>query len=73
MKNSTIVSTIIGLIVSILMMDVAWKHNSQGEIYSKGVIDFSYWILIGITWFAITFMVVFIFTTIVKKIINLTR
>ena len=73
MKNNIIISTIIGLIVSILMMDVAWKHNSQGEIYSEGVINFSYWILIGIAWFAITFMVVFIFTTIVKKIINLTR
>ena len=55
------------------MMNVAWKHNSQGEIYSKGVIDFSYWILIGIAWFAITFMVVFIFITIVKKVINLIR
>lgn len=71
MKNNIIISTIIGLIVSILMMDVAWKHNSQGEIYSEGVINFSSWILIGITWFIITFIVIFIFITIVKKIINL--
>ena len=29
-------STIIGLIVSTLMMYFAWKHNSQGEIYAEG-------------------------------------
>ena len=67
MKNNIIISTIIGLIISILMMYVAWKHNSQGEIYSEGVIDFSYWILIGMTWFSMTFIVVFIFILIVKK------
>ena len=67
MKNNIIISTIIGLIVSILMMYIAWKHNSQGEIYSEGMIDFSYWILIGMTWFIITFVVVLISILIIKK------
>ena len=70
MKNNIIISTTIGLIVSILMMAVAWKHNSQSEIYSEGVIDFSYWILIGMTWFSMTFIVVFISILIVKKFSN---
>ena len=64
MKNNIRTSTIIGLIVSIVIMYIAWKHNSQGEVYSEGVIDFSYLILIGITWFSITFIV----TLIVKKL-----
>ena len=68
MKNNIIISTIIGLIVSILMMYISWKHNSQGEIYSEGVIDVSYWSLIGMTWFIMTFIVVFVFILIVKKI-----
>ena len=70
MKNNIIISTIIGLIISIIMMYVAWKHNSQGEIYSEEVIDFSYWILIGITWFSMTFIVIFISTLIIKKFSN---
>ena len=70
MKNNIIISTIIGLIVSILMMNVAWKHNSQGEIHSEGVIDFSYWVLIGMTWFIMTFIVIFILIFIVKKIFS---
>ncbi len=68
MKNNIIISTIIGLIVSILMMYISWKHNSQGEIYSEGVIDVSYWSLIGMIWFIMTFIVVFVFILIVKKI-----
>jgi len=71
MKNNIIISTVIGLIVSLLMMDVAWKHNPQCEIHCEGVINFSYWILIGISWFIMTFIVVFIFTILVRKIKNM--
>ena len=70
MKNNIIVSTIIGLIVSILMMDVAWEHNSQCEIHCEGVINFSYWILIGLSWFIMSFIVVFalgVLAKIIKK------
>jgi len=70
-KNNIIISTVIGLTVSIFMMYVAWEHNPQGEIYSEGVINFSYWILIGMTWFIMTFIVVFIFTILVRKIKNM--
>ena len=63
MKKITIISIIVGIIISILMMNVAWKHNSQGEIHNEGVINYFYWILIGVSWF----IVVFIFMAIVKK------
>ncbi len=60
MKSNIIISTIMGLIVSITIMYLAWEHNSQGEIYSEEGINFSYWILMGMTWFSMTFVVVFI-------------
>ena len=32
------------------MMWIAWTHNPQGEIYSEGVINWPYWLGIGISW-----------------------
>ncbi len=37
------------------MMASAWTHNSQGEIHLDGVIDWSYWLLIGVSWFVPVF------------------
>ena len=63
---------LLGLLAQIIAMHIAWKHNAQCEIYCaefvddgytfiNGIyIDFSYWFLIGFSWFAITFLVVFL-------------
>ena len=70
MKNNIIISTIIGLIVAILMMYFAWKHNPQDEIYSEEVIHFSYLITIGLTWFILGFIVLFLFLAILNFLRN---
>ena len=71
-KNNIIISTVIGFIVSIIVMYVAYEHNAQGEIYTEGVTDFSYWMLIGLSWFIATFivsfMVIFVFALIMKRV-----
>jgi hypothetical protein len=46
-----LISSVPGLLVAGFMMYVAWNHNAQGEIHSEGVIDWSYWLLIGCSWF----------------------
>ena len=70
MKNNFIISTTIGAIVAFLMMYIAWEHNSQCEIHEKGVIDFGYLLSIGVPWFLLAFVVVFILVLIVKDIIK---
>ena len=73
MKNSILVSSVIGLTLAFLMMYVAWEHNSQGEIHENEVIHFDYWITIGFSWFILAFIIVFLLMTIVKKIIHKMR
>ena len=68
MKNNIIISAIIGVISALFMMYIAWKHNPQYEIHEKEVIDFGYWITIGISWFLLAFVVVFVLMKIVKYI-----
>ncbi len=43
------------LATAAFMMASAWTHNSQGEIHLDGVIDWSYWLLIGVSWFVPVF------------------
>ena len=66
MKKELTLSTLSGLILSAIMINIAWEHNAQGEIYTKKTVDFSYWSLIGFSWFILGFIVVFLLV----KIIN---
>jgi uncharacterized membrane protein len=68
MKKNLIISTITGLILAFFMMYLAWEHNTQYEIHDGETIYFGYWITLGISWFILTFLVVFIFMSIAKKI-----
>ena len=70
MKNNIIISSTIGIILALFMMYIAWEHNPQCEIHEEEVIHFEYWFTIGISWFLLAFVVVFILMTIVKYIIN---
>jgi len=67
MKNNILISTLIAVMVSIVMMYVAWKYNSQGEIHSEIGIDFTYWLLLGMSWFVMVFLLVLILLLIAKK------
>ena len=53
--------------VSIVMMTVAWEHNSQGEIHSEIGVNFSYLTLLGMSWFVMVFIGVLILLLIAKK------
>ncbi len=68
MKNNIIISSTIGIVLALFMMYIAWEHNPQCEIHEKEVIDFEYWFTIGISWFLLAFVVVFILMTIVKYV-----
>ena len=70
MKNSIIISTIIGLILAFIIMSIAWEHNPQYETHNGEIIHFKYWITIGFSWFILAFIVVFSLMTIAKKITN---
>jgi len=51
MRKNILVSAILGLLGAVFVMNAAWEHNSQGEIHVDGVINWSYWLLIGFSWF----------------------
>jgi len=68
MRKNLIISSIVGLILALLMMSIAWKHNPQCEIVDDGVIDFKYWIEIGLSWFVVAFVIIFVVINIIHKI-----
>ncbi|PCJ30313.1 MAG: hypothetical protein COA99_18260 [Moraxellaceae bacterium] len=53
-----VTSSVVGLIPAILMMFIAWSHNSQDEIHRNGVVDWAYLLTIGNSWFAPVFLIV---------------
>ena len=71
MKKELILSTLSGSILGVIMMNIAWKHNAQGEIHINEIVDFSYWFLIGFTWFIVGFIVVFFWVKIINYLKNL--
>ena len=71
MKNNIIISTVIGLFLSSAIMYIAWQQNAQYEIYEGDVIDFSYLISIGASWFILGFMCMLLFIIVLKKITNI--
>ena len=61
-RNSTLslCSCAPALATAAFMMASAWTHNSQGEIHLDGMIDWSYWLLIGVSWFMPVFAASFL-------------
>jgi len=68
MKKNIIISSIVGLILALLMMYVAWEHNQQCEIVDNGIIHFKHWIEIGLSWFIVAFVILFVVINIIHKI-----
>jgi hypothetical protein len=51
---ASVLGSLPGLVGGGLMMLAAWQHNPQGEIHnSETGIAWSYWLLIGASWFAV--------------------
>jgi len=65
MKKILVLSILISSVFATLMMYVAWEHNSQCEIHDNGIIDFSYLFTIGISWFLLGFIALFLLMNIV--------
>jgi len=53
-KTATLFGSIFGSLIAAVMMYVAWQHNVQGEIHGDTGINWQYWLLIGMTWFALS-------------------
>jgi large-conductance mechanosensitive channel len=70
MKTNLIVSTIIGIILAFLMMYIAWEHNPQYEFHYEKTIHFGSLIIIGVSWFIASFIVIFLSILIINKILN---
>jgi len=68
MRKNLIISSTVGLILALLMMYVAWEHNPQCAIVDNGIIDFKHWIEIGLSWFIVAFMIVFVVILFIKKL-----
>jgi hypothetical protein len=45
------VATLAGLIVTAIIMSIAWEHNPQGEFHDETGIHWGYFILLGAFWF----------------------
>jgi len=70
MRKNLIISSTVGLILALLMMYVVWEHNPQCEIVDDGIIDFKYWIEIGLSWFIVAFVIVFVVINFIYTINN---
>ena len=53
-------SCVPALATAAFVMTAAWDHNSQGEIHVDGVINWSYWLMIGFSWFVPVFAISFL-------------
>jgi H+/gluconate symporter-like permease len=54
-----LLTSILPSFVGSLMMLIAWNHNSQGEIFNENGVDLGYLILIGVSWFIPTWIILF--------------
>ena len=45
-----------GLLTAIFIMFLAWNHNSQCEIHCEGVINWGYWLTLGVSGFVPVFL-----------------
>jgi hypothetical protein len=50
-RTGALLGSTVALIVSAVIMYIAWDHNAQGEIHGESGISWGYWLLIGLTWF----------------------
>jgi len=66
LKKTSLLSALLATVISLFMMYVAWEHNPQGEIYTNETINFSYWFLIGFSWFPLGFIAMFLLISIIN-------
>lgn len=56
---SSIIAIIAGVFIGAFAMYAAWDHNPSGEIHSEGVIHWTYWCGIGVSWLVVVGFVTF--------------
>jgi len=66
---------LLSFFIGCLMIFLAFKHNSQGEIinYETGDIDYLYLFLIFSSWFIVIFILTVIFKVLLQYFIKLIR
>lgn len=47
---------VFAILVGSLAMLIAWQHNPQCEIHCGGLVNWSYWLLIGVSWAVPTYV-----------------
>ena len=60
MKKILVFIAIFSILTGSVSMYFAWQHNSQCEIHCEGVIYWGYWLCVGISWFILTFLPLFL-------------
>jgi hypothetical protein len=70
---SIIGGLIISVLISALMMFIAWDHNPQGEIHNELGIQWKYWLSIGGSWFISIFTITLIGSIVLISIIKWLR
>jgi len=58
---------VVGAIVGVSMMYIAWQHNMQGEIHQVQNIEWGYWLSIGLFWALVVGVPLTIILIIIQK------
>jgi len=68
-----LVGTFGGFAPGVLMMQAAWEHNPQGTIHNENGIEWSYWLLIGFSWFVPVFVVLIVVSYFAAWLVKLVK
>jgi len=68
-KLSLSLSIASGTVVALSMMAIAWQHNPQAAVYDATGIYWKYLAMIGISWFVLAFLLIFLPFLIAKIVV----
>jgi uncharacterized membrane protein len=60
MKKKLAFIAIVSIFTGAVSMCFSWQHNSQCEVHCEGVIYWGYWLGVGMSWFILTFLPLFL-------------
>jgi len=70
MKASLLIAATMGFIASFTSMYIAWKHNPQCEFYCDGIIYWSHWLSVGVSWLLVGTIAALIVTIVIRFLIK---
>jgi len=62
MKAAASISLLVGLLLAMFNMYVAWQHNPQCEFHCDGTINWLNWFGVGASWLIVSSLVIFSLT-----------